>query len=353
MASRIAQSVDPMFELPDLASDSANANHNTFYGTVVTEVKVVHSNASTHDTSPSSTTPTNKRNNNGNNDDSNTNNHNNNYGGTPAEPKRAYLNPTVAFHDRRTSTTDRDLEVSAAATHFFSTVTSQSPPTSSHRHRRHHRHRHTKTGTTTSSSTSPSSSLLFFPLAAAAALRSLAAKFIVDDPIKRAYLRTSFLFALSVLVTWIPSSMNRIHSWLAGESPFEYHVATAAVLPLQGLWNAVIFFVTSHRAIREAVLDRWCAGGAGNVGGGGGVGGGCRDGGRRDGPGFVSDERGLGAGAAGGAAGGGGGGPARRPARDDDLDVSNESDEADVGTLGSDVELRNVSEISGKTSISL
>lgn len=76
-------------------------------------------------------------------------------------------------------------------------------------------------------------------------------KFVIDDPIKRAYLRTSFLFALSVLVTWIPSSLNRIHSWLVGTSPYEYHVATAAVLPLQGLWNAVIFFVTSGKPLRE------------------------------------------------------------------------------------------------------
>lgn len=83
------------------------------------------------------------------------------------------------------------------------------------------------------------------------ATRSVASKFVIDDPIKRAYLRTSFLFAISVLVTWIPSSMNRIHSWLAGSSPFEYHVATAAVLPLQGLWNAIIFFVTSWSTVRR------------------------------------------------------------------------------------------------------
>ncbi|KAH7150139.1 hypothetical protein B0J13DRAFT_583473 [Dactylonectria estremocensis] len=82
-------------------------------------------------------------------------------------------------------------------------------------------------------------------------------KFVVDDPIKRAYLRTSFLFALSVLVTWIPSSMNRIHSWLVGESPYEFHVATAAVLPLQGLWNAVIFFISSGHSLREAWSEAW------------------------------------------------------------------------------------------------
>ena len=87
------------------------------------------------------------------------------------------------------------------------------------------------------------------------ALKKTVGTFVVEDPIKRAYLRTSFLFALSVLVTWIPSSLNRIHSWLQGESPFEYHVATAAVLPLQGLWNAVIFFVTSWAPLKERVRD--------------------------------------------------------------------------------------------------
>lgn len=87
------------------------------------------------------------------------------------------------------------------------------------------------------------------------ALKKSIRKFWISDPVKRAYLRTSFLFAISVLVTWIPSSLNRIHSWLQGTSPFEYHVATAAVLPLQGLWNAVIFFVTSSTALRTHWRD--------------------------------------------------------------------------------------------------
>ncbi|XWW93936.1 hypothetical protein V2A60_001875 [Cordyceps javanica] len=82
-------------------------------------------------------------------------------------------------------------------------------------------------------------------------IKSAGRRFVVADPVKRAYLRTSFLFAISVLVTWIPSSMNRIHSWIAGQSPYEYHVATAAVLPLQGLWNSVIFFFTSWNVLQR------------------------------------------------------------------------------------------------------
>ncbi|KAG5932090.1 hypothetical protein E4U53_001490 [Claviceps sorghi] len=88
-------------------------------------------------------------------------------------------------------------------------------------------------------------------LATAAALH-----FFVEDPIKRAYLRTSLLFALSVLVTWIPSSLNRIYGWLEGHSPYQLHVATSAVLPLQGLWNALIFFISSWGPVRHHLALR-------------------------------------------------------------------------------------------------
>ena len=75
-------------------------------------------------------------------------------------------------------------------------------------------------------------------------------KFVVEDPIKRAYLRTSLLFTLSVLVTWIPSSLNRILGWITPSLPFGYYIAAATVLPLQGLWNGVIFFVTSWDSLK-------------------------------------------------------------------------------------------------------
>ncbi|OAA42448.1 GPCR, family 2-like protein [Beauveria brongniartii RCEF 3172] len=86
---------------------------------------------------------------------------------------------------------------------------------------------------------------------AMASAMSVCRQFTVADPVKRAYLRTSFLFAISVLVTWIPSSMNRIHSWMTGQSPYQFHVATACVLPLQGLWNSIIFFVTSWNVLQR------------------------------------------------------------------------------------------------------
>ncbi|QPH18006.1 hypothetical protein C2857_002957 [Epichloe festucae Fl1] len=71
------------------------------------------------------------------------------------------------------------------------------------------------------------------------------------DPVKMAYLRTSFIFGLSVLITWIPSSVNRLYS-LANEGQVSYSlsIASGCVLPLQGVWNAIIFFTTSWSAVR-------------------------------------------------------------------------------------------------------
>ncbi|KAK3382714.1 hypothetical protein B0T24DRAFT_645338 [Lasiosphaeria ovina] len=77
------------------------------------------------------------------------------------------------------------------------------------------------------------------------------------DPIKLAYLRTSFVFAISVLVTWTPSSINRVFSIAhPSATSFKLNLASAVVLPLQGVWNAVIFCATSWAA---AGLSDWAA----------------------------------------------------------------------------------------------
>jgi len=74
------------------------------------------------------------------------------------------------------------------------------------------------------------------------------------DPVKLAYLRTSFIFAISVLVTWAPSSINRVHNLLHKDQPnFPLNVASAVVLPLQGVWNAVIYFITSWGVFRAEI----------------------------------------------------------------------------------------------------
>ncbi|KAF6838398.1 g-protein coupled receptor [Colletotrichum plurivorum] len=76
------------------------------------------------------------------------------------------------------------------------------------------------------------------------------------DPVKLAYLRTSFIFAISVLVTWTPSSINRVYNLVRpAELSFGLNVASATVLPLQGVWNAVIFFMTSWTTFKEEWMD--------------------------------------------------------------------------------------------------
>ncbi|KAH8123705.1 hypothetical protein FP744_10005767 [Trichoderma asperellum] len=66
------------------------------------------------------------------------------------------------------------------------------------------------------------------------------------DPVKMAYLRTSFIFGFAILITWIPSSVNRLYSLTYhGRVNFQLSVASGCVLPLQGVWNALIYFTTS------------------------------------------------------------------------------------------------------------
>ena len=60
------------------------------------------------------------------------------------------------------------------------------------------------------------------------------------------YTKCAILFFTAMLITWIPSSANRLYSVINGGTALvglEY--ASAFVLPLQGLWNCVIYIVTS------------------------------------------------------------------------------------------------------------
>lgn len=70
------------------------------------------------------------------------------------------------------------------------------------------------------------------------------------DPVKMAYLRTSFIFGFAVLVTWIPSSVNRLYSIANdGHINFQLSAVSGTVLPLQGVWNALIYFTTSWNTV--------------------------------------------------------------------------------------------------------
>lgn len=66
------------------------------------------------------------------------------------------------------------------------------------------------------------------------------------DRVKWAYTKCAMLFAVSILITWVPASVNRVYGLRYPKSPsFALNICSAIVLPLQGFWNTVIYFTTS------------------------------------------------------------------------------------------------------------
>lgn len=63
------------------------------------------------------------------------------------------------------------------------------------------------------------------------------------------YTKVAMLFFTAMLVTWIPSSANRLYSLAAdGQVSLALEYMSAFVLPLQGFWNAIIYCTTSWKA---------------------------------------------------------------------------------------------------------
>jgi hypothetical protein len=63
------------------------------------------------------------------------------------------------------------------------------------------------------------------------------------------YIRTSLLFFVVLIITWVPSSLNRVYSLVYPDRPPNYPLSllSSIVLPLQGFWNAVVFTVMGIR----------------------------------------------------------------------------------------------------------
>lgn len=71
------------------------------------------------------------------------------------------------------------------------------------------------------------------------------------DKIKYAYTRTALLFAISILITWVPASVNRVYGLRYPEDPsYALNIASAVVLPLQGFWNSILFFGSSATVLK-------------------------------------------------------------------------------------------------------
>ncbi|KAG0647022.1 Cyclic AMP receptor 2 [Hyphodiscus hymeniophilus] len=66
------------------------------------------------------------------------------------------------------------------------------------------------------------------------------------------YTKVAVLFFVAMMVTWIPSSANRVYSVVhPGQVSLGLEFASAFVLPLQGFWNALIYATTSLPACKQ------------------------------------------------------------------------------------------------------
>lgn len=65
------------------------------------------------------------------------------------------------------------------------------------------------------------------------------------------YYKCALLFFIAVIVTWVPSSANRVYSLVFPEKvSFGLSLASGLVLPLQGFWNTLIYVATSYSACK-------------------------------------------------------------------------------------------------------
>ena len=77
------------------------------------------------------------------------------------------------------------------------------------------------------------------------------------------YTKCAILFFTAILITWIPSSANRFYSLIHSSEvsvPLQY--MSSLVLPLQGFWNALIYIVTSWKAVKglfAGSMRQWSA----------------------------------------------------------------------------------------------
>jgi len=70
------------------------------------------------------------------------------------------------------------------------------------------------------------------------------------------YAKCAILFFCVLLITWIPSSGNRVYSMINDNRVSRpLFFASAFVLPLQGFWNAIICMVTSWGAVKALWLN--------------------------------------------------------------------------------------------------
>ncbi|KAI0117045.1 family A G protein-coupled receptor-like protein [Daldinia grandis] len=70
------------------------------------------------------------------------------------------------------------------------------------------------------------------------------------------YSKCAILFFTALLVTWLPSTANRVYSIVNTNSALaSLEIMSAIVLPLQGFWNCLIYVATSWEAVKISFAD--------------------------------------------------------------------------------------------------
>ncbi|ODM19925.1 hypothetical protein SI65_04911 [Aspergillus cristatus] len=71
-----------------------------------------------------------------------------------------------------------------------------------------------------------------------------------------AYTKYALLFFIALLVTWAPSTANRVYAWARPDSfDFGLNYVSSFVLPLQGFWNSLIYVSISWPVFKAAISD--------------------------------------------------------------------------------------------------
>ncbi|KAF5676586.1 G-protein coupled receptor [Fusarium heterosporum] len=76
-----------------------------------------------------------------------------------------------------------------------------------------------------------------------------------SDEAAVSYAKVAVLFFTAMLVTWIPASANRLYILIDGKASVQLGYVSAFVLPLQGFWNALIYYYTSRAACKQAIAS--------------------------------------------------------------------------------------------------
>jgi len=76
------------------------------------------------------------------------------------------------------------------------------------------------------------------------------------------YARVAILFFIALLITWVPSSVNRLYAVIRPNNfCFALNYISSFVFPLQGFWNVIVYIITSQTACKK--LCRQIFGGKG------------------------------------------------------------------------------------------